>query len=66
MRSLQIFAMITTLFLVGCGEKDLNKDLKPVGKDAPKPAAAGASAAPGKNSPSDGKQSNSTAPQTPQ
>ena len=28
--------------LSGCGEKDLNKDFKPVGKDAPMPSAVGA------------------------
>lgn len=36
--------------LVGCGgDKDLNKDLKPVDKTAPKPSAAGAGAGAGGN-----------------
>ncbi|QVL32638.1 hypothetical protein KIH39_01605 [Telmatocola sphagniphila] len=63
MRKIKFLTLTASLFLLGCGEKDLNKDLKPVGKDAPKPSAAGAPAAPGK---SDGKQSNSVAPTTPQ
>ncbi len=29
--------------VLGCGDSDLNKDLKPIPKDAPMPKAAGAS-----------------------
>ena len=33
--------LIAVGFLVGCGDKDLNKDFKPAGKDAPMPTSAG-------------------------
>lgn len=43
MRMIKFFALILFVAAAGCGGKDdLNKDLKPVGKDAPKPTAAGA------------------------
>lgn len=35
--------LISVGFLLGCGDKDLNKDFKPVEKDAPMPTAMGAS-----------------------
>lgn len=40
--------LIAVGFLAGCGDKDLNKDFKPVTADAPMPTAMGAGAgAPG-------------------
>ena len=35
--------LISVGFFFGCGDKDLNKDFKPVDKDAPMPTAMGAS-----------------------
>ncbi len=39
------FLLLTfvSIFVLGCGGSDPNKDLKPVPKDAPMPKAAGAS-----------------------
>ncbi len=42
LKSFGLVLMGVTL-LMGCGEPDLNKDFKPVGKDAPMPSATGAS-----------------------
>jgi hypothetical protein len=36
--------LIAAACAVGCGEENLNKDFKPVGKDAPMPTATGAGA----------------------
>jgi hypothetical protein len=47
--------LIAVACAVGCGEENLNKDFKPVGKDAPMPTAtgagAGASSGPTNNAP---------------
>jgi hypothetical protein len=47
--------LIAAACAVGCGEENLNKDFKPVGKDAPMPTAtgagAGASSGPTNNAP---------------
>ena len=39
-----VLILIAVGFLVGCGGEDLNKDFKPVGKDAPMPTSMGSSA----------------------
>jgi hypothetical protein len=43
--------LITAACFVGCGEENLNKDFKPVGKDAPMPTAAGANVGPTNTAP---------------
>lgn len=47
---------------VGCGDGDLNKDVKPVGKDAPKPEGAGAGAGGKKAGPPTGPGTNAPKP----
>jgi len=48
MRFLKVGLLFAFLFaVVGCGGGDLNKDLKPASKDAPKPSAVGAGGAGG-------------------
>lgn len=42
--------LIAAACAVGCGEENLNKDFKPVGKDAPMPTATGAGAGAGASS----------------
>lgn len=37
--------------IMGCGESDPNANLKPVGKDAPKPTQAGTSSGPVQKAP---------------
>jgi hypothetical protein len=44
LQAIRILGVATlAAFIIGCGEGDPNKDLKPIDKNAPKPSATGAS-----------------------